>query len=58
MSKQPTDDRPQPPEPCYAELVERVEKVKALCQRYNSSAVNTVAHALAAKVLRILDGTG
>ena len=40
----------------HADLLERLEKIAALCRRYNSAAVNTGAHALATKVLGIAEG--
>ena len=36
-------------------IVTAVDEAVALCRRYNSPAVNTGAHALAAKVLKILE---
>jgi len=40
----------------HRELVERVEEVRRMCLACNNCSVNIGAHALAGKILKILEG--
>ena len=42
--------------PPYVPKLEKLDKIIALCRRYNSPAVNVATHALARKVLEIAEG--
>lgn len=53
------DHRPAPDDPSllsHRELVERVEEVRRMCLACNNCSVNIGAHALAGKILKILEG--
>ena len=39
------------------ELIDRLERIAALCRKHNNAGSNPGAHALAGKILKIVEGT-